>query len=85
MEVTSYSAARANLARDMRRVCDDHSPLVITRRGEPSVVMLSLDDDNALEETAHLLRSPANAQCLLSAIASLEARAGQEHALIPDA
>ena len=85
MEVTSYSAARANLARAMQRVCDDHAPLVITRRGEPSVVMLSLDDFNALEETAHLLRSPANAQRLLSAIASLEAGSGQEHALLPDA
>ena len=85
MEVTSYSAARANLARNMRRVCDDHAPLVITRRGEPSVVMLSLDDYNALEETAHLLRSPANAQRLLSAIATLDAGGGEEHALAPDA
>lgn len=84
MEVTSYSAARANLARDMQRVCEDHAPLVITRRGEPSVVMLSLDDFNALEETAHLLRSPANAQRLLSAIAKLEAGSGQEYALLPD-
>ena len=85
MDVVSYSAVRANLATNMRRVCEDHAPLVITRRGEPSVVMLSLEDFNALEETAHLLRSPANAQRLLSAIATLEAAGGQEHALPSDA
>ena len=83
MDVTSYSAVRANLASQMRRVCDDHAPLVISRRGEPSVVMLSLEDYNALEETAHLLRSPANAQRLLSAINALEAGRGEEHELLP--
>ena len=42
----------------MKRVCADHEPLIITRNGEPSVVMVSLDDFKALEETAYLLRSP---------------------------
>ncbi|MBM5803682.1 MAG: type II toxin-antitoxin system prevent-host-death family antitoxin [Cyanobacteria bacterium K_DeepCast_35m_m2_155] len=83
MDVTSYSAVRANLASQMRRVCDDHAPLVISRRGEPSVVMLSLEDYNALEETAHLLRSPVNAQRLLSAITALESGGGEEHDLLP--
>lgn len=58
MDPISYTAARANLARTMNRVCGDHEPLIITRNGQPSVVMLSLDDDKALEETAYLLRSP---------------------------
>ncbi len=53
MDAISYSAARANLARAMDRVCDDHEPLIITRNGEPSVVMLSLDDYRALEEAAY--------------------------------
>jgi antitoxin YefM len=83
MDVTSYSAVRANLASQMRRVCDDHAPLVISRRGEPSVVMLSLEDYNALEETAHLLRSPANAQRLLRAIAALESGGGEVRELLP--
>ena len=83
MDVTSYSAVRANLASQMRRVCEDHAPLVISRRGEPSVVMLSLEDYNALEETAHLLRSPVNAQRLLSAIAALESGGGEERELLP--
>ena len=65
----------------MKRVCADHEPLIITRNGEPSVVMLSLDDFKALEETAYLLRSPNNARRLMDAIGSLNAGGGQEHAL----
>ncbi len=71
MDAITYSAARANLAKTMDRVCDDHEPLIITRNGDQSVVMLSLEDYKALEETAFLLRSPANAQRLLSSIAQL--------------
>jgi antitoxin YefM len=53
MDAISYTAARANLAGTMSRVCDDHEPVVITRRGEPSVVMLSLEDFKALEEVVY--------------------------------
>lgn len=83
MDAISYTAVRANLAQSMQRVCDDHQPLVITRRGEPSVVMLSLEDFQALEETAYLLRSPANARRLLRSIAALEAGQGEEHRIEP--
>jgi antitoxin YefM len=55
-------------------VCDNHEPVVITRRGQPSVVMLSLEDFKALEETAYLLRSPTNARRLLAATEQLNAR-----------
>ncbi len=82
MDAISYSAARANLARTMDRVCDDHEPLIITRNGEPSVVMLSLDDYRALEETAYLLRSPANARRLLEAAAQLAEGKGRERELL---
>ena len=76
MDAITYSAARANLARTMDRVCEDHEPLIITRNGEQSVVMLSLEDYKALEETAYLLRTPANAKRLLSAAAQLNAGQG---------
>lgn len=76
MDAITYSAARANLANTMNRVCDDHDPLIITRNGEQSVVMLSLEDFNALEETAYLLRSPANARRLLAAVTQLNAGKG---------
>ena len=76
MDAITYSAARANLAKTMDRVCNDHEPLIITRSGEQSVVMLSLNDFKALEETAYLLRSPTNAKRLLSAISDLSAGKG---------
>jgi antitoxin YefM len=81
MNALSYTSARANLAKTMDRVCESHEPIIITRSGEPSVVMLSLADYNALEETAYLLRSPKNARRLLAAIAELEAGRGREHEL----
>ena len=55
----------------MDRVCNDHEALIITRNGEQAVVMLSLEDFKALEETAYLLRTPANAKRLLSAVSHL--------------
>jgi antitoxin YefM len=65
----------------MNRVCDDHEPLIITRNSEQAVVMMSLEDYKALEETAYLLRSTKNAQRLLASIAQLEAGQGQERSL----
>lgn len=53
----------------------------VTRNGAQSVVMLSLEDFQALEETAYLLRNPANAQRLLSATAQLNAGHGTERKL----
>ena len=83
MHAISYSAARAQLAGTMNRVCEDHEPVVITRRGEPAVVMLSLEDYKAMEETTYLLRSPVNAQRLLRAIDSLNRGGGEERDLLP--
>lgn len=80
MDAISYSAARANLASTMDRVCDDHEALIITRK-EQSVVMLSLEDFQALQETAYLLRSTANARRLMSATAQLEAGKGVKRVL----
>lgn len=81
MDAVTYTTARANLARTMDRVCEDHEPLIITRNGEQSVVMMSLEDFKALEETAYLLRAPKNARRLLEAITSLEAGSGKERRL----
>ena len=76
MDAITYSAARANLASTMDRVCNDHETLIITRSGEQSVVMLSLEDFKALEETAYLLRNPTNAKRLLAAASQLAAGKG---------
>lgn len=64
MNALTYSTARANLASLMEKVCEDHNPVIITKKGDKSVVMISLDDYEAMEETAYLLRSPENAKCL---------------------
>jgi len=81
VDAITYSAARANLADTMDRVCEDHEPIIITRNGQQAVVMLSLEDYNAIEETAYLLRSPKNAKRLVDGIAELEAGRGKERKL----
>lgn len=76
MKAITYTAARENLASTMDQVCADHSPIIITRNRDQSVVMLSLEEYESLEETAYLMRSPANAKRLLEAIHSLETGKG---------
>ena len=76
MDTITYTAVRAKLADTMDRVCEDHEPVIITRSKEQSVVMFSLDDYKALEETSYLLRSPKNARRLLESIAELESGKG---------
>ena len=65
----------------MDRVCDDHEAIIITRNGQQAVVMMSLDDFKAMEETSYLLRSPKNARRLLESVASLEGGKGKERKL----
>lgn len=81
MDAITYSNARAKLAKTMDRVCDDHEAIIITRNGQQAVVMMSLDDFNAMEETSYLLRSPKNARRLLESIASLEGGKGTQRTL----
>ena len=81
MNAISYSAARQNLAKTMDRVCEDHAPVIVTRQKNDSGVIMSLDDFDALEETAHLLRSPRNAKRLLESIAQLERGKGRKRSL----
>ena len=72
MDAITYTHARSHLAQTMEQVCDDHTPLIITRKNRRSVVMISLEDYQALEETAYLLRGPKNARRLLESVAELE-------------
>ena len=81
MDAMTYSKARANLARTMERVCDDHEPVIITKKEDTAVVMISLEDYRSMEETAYLLRSPKNARRLLESMSQLEQREGREKSL----
>jgi antitoxin YefM len=82
METMSYTAVRKDLADTMDKVCDDHEPVVITRQTARPVVLISLEDYNAIEETAYLLRSPKNAARLMESIEEIEAGKSQEKSLI---
>ena len=61
MDAVTYSTARKQFVTTMERVCNNHEPIIITRKNARAVVMMSLEDYNAIEETAYLLRNPANA------------------------
>ena len=65
---TTYSQARAHLAALMDRVADDREVVIVKRRDHAPVAMIAADELASLMETAHLLRSPANAERLLSAL-----------------
>jgi antitoxin YefM len=82
MDSISYTSARSNLAKTMEKVCDDHAPIAITRKGEGAVVMISMADYQALEETAYLLRSPKNLRRLVAAITELESGNSKERELL---
>lgn len=55
----------------IKQVCDDHDPIIITRENNQAVVLLSLQDYEALNETAYLLQSPKNAKMLMESIEEL--------------
>jgi antitoxin YefM len=82
MNVLTYSDTRANLKDVMDRVVEDRAPVVITRQKAEAVVMVSLADWNAMEETLHLLSSATNAQRLRAGVAELDAGGGVERTLI---
>ena len=77
MNALTYTYTRQHLADVMKSVNEDHLPVVVTsQRGKP-VVILSLDDFHALEETAYLLRNPDGAKRLLASVEELRAGGGQ--------
>lgn len=81
MKAISYTAARENLASTMDQVCDDRDPIIITRNRDQSVVLMSLDDYETLQETAHLLRAPANARRLLESMREVEKGRGKRKSM----
>ena len=82
MNAIPYTQVRNHLGETMDKVCDDHAPVVITRKSRVSVVMMSLEDYQALEETAYLLRSPKNARRIVESIAELADGGGTERKLL---
>ena len=71
---TTYTQARANFANLLDSVTDDREVVIIQRRGAADVALIAADELQSLLETAHLLRSPANAERLLTALARVSQR-----------
>lgn len=82
MNAITYTEARETLAETIRLVCRDHVPVLITRKREDAVVMISKEDYDSLTETAYLLRSPKNARRLLDSILELEQGMGTARQLV---
>ena len=72
MSTITYSTARDHLAEVWDKTVSTREPVVVSRRGTESIVMLPLEEWEGLQETAHLLRSPANARRLLAALNRLD-------------
>ena len=81
MDVVTYSDARAKLKEVMDRVIADRTHVVVTRQKAEAVVMVSLSDWNAMQETLHLLSTPKNAERLRESIRQLDKGGGTEREL----
>lgn len=71
---TTYSNARAHLAALLDEVTDNQEVVIIRRRGSADVALIAADELASLQETAHLLRSPKNAERLFSALERAQQR-----------
>lgn len=77
MTTISYTEARDRLASVWDQTISTREPVIIDRRGHESVVLVPASEWEGLMETAHLLRSPANARRLLEALNRLDQGEGQ--------
>jgi antitoxin YefM len=77
MTPITYSYARQHLAEAMKNACADHAPIIVTNKNNNSVVIISLEDYEGLQETAYLSRSPKNTRRLLESIKQLESGRGK--------
>ena len=82
MQTLSVSETRANLKAVLDRVVADKAPVQIVRPKGEGVVMISQSEWEGMQETMHLLSSPANAKRLMDGIKQLDAGRGEEHELI---
>lgn len=74
MQARTYSEARHDLKNVMDEACNNHEPILITRRKGESVVLLSLEDYESIMESEYLLSSPANAARLMKSLEESRAR-----------
>jgi len=82
MRAISYTTARNNLAGTMKQVCEDHTPIIVTRKNNEAVILMSLEDYESLTETAYLMQNPENARRLMDSIEELKAGGGKQRELL---
>jgi antitoxin YefM len=78
---TTYTRARANLAKLCKRAVHTREPIIIHRRNAEDVALVSAEELESIMETAHLLRSPKNAERLLSALKRAKKREGRSSSI----
>lgn len=81
MVETTYTSLRENLASVMDRIVNDREVVIVRRKGDQRIAMISADELSGLLETAHLLRSPRNAERLLSALKRAKQGKGKPESL----
>jgi len=81
MKAVTYSTLRANLSCSMEQVCEAHEPMIVTRQKAESVIVMSLEDYEAMRETCYLMSNPRNAARVMEAIEELESGGGTAHTL----
>ena len=73
MRTANYTELRKNLKGYLDSVIDDSETVIINREGNEAVVMISLEEYNAIKETAHLMQSPAMMKAIRQGISDAEA------------
>ena len=84
MQTLNFSHTRQNLASTLDDVVDNAMPVIVTRQNKESVVIISMKDYRAMEETAYLMQSEANAKRLNRAINQLGDGLGKTKELIEE-
>ena len=84
MDAVTYSDLRQNLKRYLDKVFHDHAPMIITRKNNENLILISVTEYNSLIETSYLLSNEANARHLQKSIAQLESGGLTEKELLSD-
>ncbi len=82
MKNVSFSYARKKLKDTIDYVCENNAPVLITRGKKPAAVLMSLEDFESYDETAYLLKSPANRKHLMESLDQVKKGKYEEHNLM---
>ena len=82
MQAISYSEVRKNFKKYLDEVYNNHDPMIITRKNNENLIVISLDDYNSITETQYLLSSEINRNHLTSSLKKLRSNQGKKKDLI---